>query len=84
MRLMRGADLSPTVQRAAKLTYVNRLTGDHIPPWAAPGPDGKAPRLQFASDRDWLEHTYFAVNRRGLLLRRKMYCESTPTWPDAG
>jgi len=82
-RELKGSELSPAVQKDALARFIHRFTRDHIPAWSKqPRPDGSAYPVQFASDRDWLEHTLFSVNKDGSLDKRREYCFSMPTWPD--
>jgi hypothetical protein len=55
--------------RAYVLTaYVHRFTGNHKPNWANKAmPNGEPYEVQFKDDEDWLNHTYFAINRKGKL-----------------
>lgn len=79
--MTRGSDLSPALQRQALATYVHRFTGDHRPAWSRkPRDDGRPYPLQFASDREWLEHTDFPVTKTGRLAEGD--CYSRPTWPN--
>ena len=59
--------------------YTHRYTVDHIPKWVRTAT--RPYSVQFASDRDWLEHTFFAVSSGGRLHKGVHHCESTPTWP---
>lgn len=78
-----GHELCADDQRYVLSAYVHRFTGDHKPAWAnAEWKDGKPYPMQFASDREWLENTRFAVRRDGRLDRRVKYCHSNPTWPE--
>lgn len=80
---MKGTDLSPEDQRYVLASYVHRLTGDHRPIWAVQSSwHGKPYPLQFANDREWLEHTTFAVTMKGRLDRSVGRCFSCPTWPN--
>lgn len=84
MQTVKGSDLPQHLQREALACFVHRYTGDHVPDWATrnvPAKFGKRYPLQFASDREWLEHTTFQVTNRGTLALRKP-CHSSPTWPN--
>lgn len=73
---------------AACAKYVHRYTMDHVPAWAMERPDAQrnddpirpgyyAP--QFASDREWYEHTLFHGEHE---LATRTYCyTSGQTWP---
>jgi hypothetical protein len=77
---IRGDELSEALQREAKARYVHRYTVDHVPTWArTTRPDGTPYFVQFASDADWLAHTWFNVTKDGRLANRS--CWSCPTWP---
>lgn len=78
-----GSELHPDDQRFVLSAYVHRYTKEHKPTWAnIPRPDGLPYKPQFASDRDWLEHTEFQVRKNGRLDHRTHECYSRPTWPD--
>ena len=74
--LILGSHMGPHLQNQVKRQFIHRFTGDHKPAGAR---DSDA--VQFASDADWLAHTYFWVNKSGGLSKRHKYCESHPTWP---
>lgn len=78
-----GRNLTWPEQRYVLAKYVHRYTGEHKPTWAQSGTwrDGQPYPVQFRDDRDWLAHTYFAVNDDGTLDRRAGECFSSPTWP---
>lgn len=78
-----GSELTQEDQRHVLSTYVHRFTRTNKPAWArAEWKDGKPYPLQFASDKEWLRHTEFAVRNDGRLDKRHNSCHSTPTWPD--
>lgn len=78
-----GKDLTAEEQTHALRAYVHRYTGDHRPAWAnEPRPDGGAYPLQFASDAEWLAHTWFKVTATGRLDARAQQCQSDATWPN--
>lgn len=78
-----GSELTAEDQKACLAKFVHRFTREHVPQWAkSPRPDGTPYKPHFASDRDWLENTYFRVTKSGRLDRRAKYCHSCPTWPD--
>lgn len=80
---VRGSELRPEDQQHVLAAYVHRFTGEHKPSWAnRDWKDGKPYPVQFASDRDWLEHTFFSVRQNGRLDRRVRTCTSNPTWPE--
>lgn len=79
----RGSQLVKEDQQRVLNMFVNRFTKDHKPGWAnQPMPNGQPYPVQFASDEDWLEHTFFEVTAQGRLNPRATHCESHPTWPD--
>lgn len=81
--LIYGNVLSPRLQAECKARFVHRFTRDHRPAWASqPMPNGKPYPVQFASDDDWLAHTFFEVTKQGELDERSRYCQSSPTWPE--
>lgn len=75
---IKGTELSIQDQKRVLANYAHRFTKEHVPAWAVTEPRNK---VQFASDRDWLENTFFKVNKNGKLNERAC-CESHPTWPD--
>lgn len=78
-----GTHLCERLQRECKARFVHRFTKEHKPTWATErGWNGRPFPVQFASDADWLAHTYFHVTKKGELSNRHSYCESTPTWPN--
>jgi hypothetical protein len=80
---IKGSCLSKLNQTNVKQMFVHRYTRDFKPSWANnPWKDGKPYPIQFASDEDWLENTYFRVTKKGNLDERSKHCESNPTWPD--
>lgn len=78
MKQVRGDCLQPIEQSKALSRYIHRFTGDHRPNWVT---DETVTPVQFANDRDWLEHTFFWVTKHGRLANNHKYCESRPTWP---
>lgn len=63
--------------------YIHRFTKDHKPMWARETmPNGNKYPVQFESDSDWLDNTFFEVTKQGRLDKRFHHCESNPTWPD--
>ena len=63
----------------ATARYVHRFTMDHIPMWALEQrTDGSYYAPQFASDREWFEHTLFPPNHP--LGKRVTDCYTT--WRD--
>jgi len=79
----RGTELCATDQRHVLRSYVHRFTADHTPQWARKlGPNGEPSPVQFSSDQDWLENTFFRVRKDGRLDSRARSCESHPTWPN--
>jgi hypothetical protein len=78
-----GTELKPEARREALARFVHRFTAGHKPQWASqPWKDGKPYPVQFASDADWLEHTYFEVTKSGTLSNKVDHCHSSPTWPN--
>lgn len=73
-----GTMLTEADQKHVLAAYVYRHTRDHVPAWAR----GLREPVQFGSDREWLEHTDFAVRKDGRLDARVTGCLSYPTWPD--
>jgi hypothetical protein len=83
VREVLGSKLHEDDQRHALVAWCHRYTRDHKPEWANRlRPDGVAYRVQFASDADWLAHTWFRVGRAGRLDMVVKECRSEPTWPD--
>ena len=83
MKWILGNELCEADQQYCLAAFVHRFTAQHKPRWAnEPWKDGKPYPVQFASDRDWLEHTRFAVTENGRLDKRASHCMSTPTWPN--
>lgn len=79
----KGNELSAATQQEALCRFVHRFTRDNVPAWAKKEwKDGKPYPVQFDSDREWLEHTEFAIRKDGALDNRVNYCFSVPTWPD--
>lgn len=77
-----GKDLSPEDQKKVKSVFVFRFTGDNVPKWASGSrPDGSKYMVQFKDDREWLEETWFAVNRDGKYNQKYNSCASRPTFP---
>jgi len=74
----KGSSLKREVQKDCLRKFVHRYTKDHIPNWVK---SGKTP-VQFESDIDWLEHTFFQTKKDGTLDERYCFCESNPTWPE--
>jgi hypothetical protein len=74
-----GTELIKSEQREVLAAFTNRYTEDRIPKWVYTA-DRPYP-VQFASDEDWLEHTWFEVDSDGGLIPGVKYCESSPTWP---
>ena len=72
-----GKQLTPQDQKMVLAAYVHRFTMDHLPAWA----QGTKYPVQFASDQEWLETTYFHVKKNGNLDNRFHPCLSHPTWP---
>ena len=78
-----GTELTQEDQRHVLNSFVHRFTREHKPTWASkPWKDGKPYPVQFASDREWLANTRFAVRRNGRLDNRVTECQSSQTWPD--
>jgi hypothetical protein len=78
----RGNQLLAEDQRMALAMFVHRFTKDHHPEWAhTPMTTGLPYPVQFASDSDWLENTFFQTTKAGRL-RCDFECYSTPTWPN--
>jgi hypothetical protein len=75
-----GSKLSSSTQSECFRRFVNRYTRNHIPTWISLS-NRKYP-VQFDSDKDWLEHTFFYVKLNGELNNNYNFCESSPTWPD--
>ena len=83
MHKLLGTQLNYADQQHVLATFYGRFTREHNPAWADKlRHDGSSYPVQFASDVDWLAHTYFAVHVGGRLDRRVHFCESSPTWPD--
>jgi len=81
--LTRGSELPSGLQREVLATFVHRHTKDHKPDWAKKTmPNGEPYPVQFASDQDWLNNTFFKTTRYGGLDRRCKDCLSSATWPD--
>jgi hypothetical protein len=81
--LTKGSELPSGLQRQVLASYCHRFTREHVPAWAKrPMNDGKPYPIQFDSDQDWLNNTYFKTTRYGGLDARSKHCDSTPTWPD--
>lgn len=76
MHQILGSELSPEMQKQAKVMFVYRSTGEHR---CATRVGGEYP-IQFADDADWLAHTLFYVTKKGTLAKR-VACVSSPTWP---
>jgi hypothetical protein len=74
-----GSELGALAQAYAKRRFVHRFTKEHKPQWAYCNYGTKP---HFASDADWLAHTFFWVTKAGKISERHKYCESSPTWPD--
>lgn len=82
-RWILGTELCAVDQVEALGSFVHRFTGMHVPDWARQRmANGKLPKVQFATDREWLENTRFAVRADGRRDRRVTRCESSPTWPE--
>ena len=80
MSEIKGSQLSPSEKRKVLAAYVHRYTMDHVPQWVR-NSEVSYP-VQFHSDADWLENTYFKVTLNGNLDRRAKSCMSNPTWPN--
>lgn len=81
--MKRGSELSFEQKRYVLSVYVHRYTKDHIPAWSRrTWKDGKAYPVQYGSDQEWLERTYFNVTKDGHLVRNRDCYSTTPTWPD--
>jgi len=79
----RGSELTAAEQAYCLSAFVHRFTREHKPKWAkAEWKDGKPYPVQFASDKEWLEQTLFAVTAKGNLDHRVIECRCSPTWPD--
>lgn len=74
--LIRGTCLIEVDQTNVLNQYIHRYTKDHKPSWVT------WQSVQFESDQDWLENTFFKVTKQGRLDKRVKYCESHPTWPE--
>jgi hypothetical protein len=80
LNIVLGTELNAASQQEALRRFVHRFTRDHVPQWAR---NGKCYPVQFASDQDWLAHTFFSVTKAGKLNAHHLIpCESRPTWPD--
>jgi len=83
MMLIRGSELSKTLQSQVKRMFMHRFTKEHKPEWAYKNwKNGKPYPVQFDSDNDWLKNTFFKITKKGCLDKRAKFCESHPTWPD--
>ena len=73
--------MRPISFNRARNTYIHRYTLDHIPAWARePHKPGIWYAPQYASDREWYEHTLFPGE--GGIERDSKFCSSTrQTWP---
>ena len=79
MAWLLGSDMTAELKRQALRHYVNRYTRDHKPDWVLKDPRKQVP-VQFSSDQEWLDCTWFPVTRRNALGPDP--CRSTPTYPD--
>ena len=78
-----GSDLCQEDREAALQHFQGRYTREHVPDWAKePRPDGGRFRVQFESDAEWLENTWFRVTAGGRLDRTALLCHPAATWPD--
>lgn len=64
----------------ATARYVHRFTGDHVPQWARRPHKGRYYAPQFASDREWYDHTRFPGELGYLGLVPDCYTTGH-TWP---
>lgn len=78
----RGSDLGKTCQDYVLKKFKNRYTKDHKPTWANEPLLGRERKPQFASDEEWLAHTWFKVNSWGFIDPHHDGFYSRPTWPD--
>ena len=70
----------PTFEQATA-QYVHRFTLDHMPTWALrPAANGQYYAPQFASDREWYNHTYFRGDPLWIGQGSDCYT-SGQTWP---
>lgn len=79
----KGSDLHPDDKNYVLRAYVHRFTKDHKPNWANKiWKDNLPYPVQFESDQEWLENSYFRVKKDGRLDSRVRGCTSNPTFPD--
>lgn len=74
---MPGSSLAPSIQREILAAYIYRHTGEHKPA----GATVFNAKPSYATDAEWLAHTWFAVTadfRR--LDRRVKHCRSHDGW----
>lgn len=80
---IKGSQLNYQAKQEALRIFTNRYTRDHIPQWARKlKPDGTPYPLQFNSDNEWLDNSYFYVDTDGNLNKHIDLCESYPTYPN--
>lgn len=89
VKRMLGSEMPLRLQQDAKARFVHRFTREHKPQWANKpwkhDDQGNAIAypVQFDSDKDWLEHTFFVVkNDESAFADNYSSCGCTPTWPD--
>lgn len=75
--MIEGSMLSADDQKYVLSAYIHRYTKEHKPQWAT-----YSTPVQFESNQEWLENTYFKVTKDGKLDKRVKYCQSCPTWPN--
>lgn len=80
MKTLKGTDLSLEDQKYVLSAYVHRYTKEHVPNWVKNS--DREYKVQFRSDQEWLENTYFAVTKSGKLDKRSKSCQSNPTFPE--
>jgi len=76
--MKKGIELHSGDRAHVLAAFVHRFTKDHTPNWAK----NSKFSVQFASDEDWLNNTWFPVTKDGYLDRRCSLCDSHPTWPN--
>lgn len=77
MQYAKGSSLKPSAQREALSRFVHRFTMEHVPSWALrPLDDGRHYAPAYASDREWLACTTFAITKSGDMDQRARFCQS--------
>lgn len=83
VRQILGSELPLRLQEEAKLAWIYRYTGDHIPIWALEkSENGLYCPVHFKDDTEWLANTRFWVfGYEYLMLLPRRSSESNPTFP---